>query len=174
MTRKPAVRARVAVFSLILVTLTLIGHTAAEGALPDRLGLALMVVLGFVLANMVMSRKRSTAAVMVFLLGGQAVLHLAATLTSAHNVHSAHGNSVSMVSAHVLLALLATAAVQRMEAIVDAFVALARTILGCAIRMKPLPTSIGAVGVHAPRSLTSMLNAHAYSLRGPPALVACA
>jgi len=174
MTRKPAVRTRVLVFSLILVTLTLIGHAGAEGSLPDRLGLALMVVLGFVLASVVMSRKRSTAVVLFYLIGGQAALHGAATVTSAHSVHVSHGNSVSMVSAHLILALLATIAVQRMESIVDAFVSLARTILGHAVRVVPLPLSTATIGVRFPTSLASLLDSHAYSLRGPPALTSCA
>lgn len=165
--------ARSAAFALGLVLVTLIGHTAAQGALPDFTGLVVMAALAFVTSMLVMSRKRSSVVVFSYLLAGQFALHLVATLTGAHGTDQVHASVTAMMVTHSLLALVLTFVAQHMDRIVEALRSLGRTILG-----RGVPLVLVRVRTHRGFATQSVFPGSysgysPHSRRGPP-LLSCA
>lgn len=160
-------------FALGLMVVTLVGHAAAQGALPDRTGLAAMTALALVTSAAVMSRKRSTLVVFTYLLVGQIALHMVASTTGAHTSHGVHGSVTFMVATHTLLALALTFVALHMDRIVAALQILGRTLLGrhvVALRVNaPAPRFFADTA----SPLTSYLGYSPHSRRGPP-ISACA
>lgn len=157
-------------FALGLLLITLIGHTAAQGALPDLVGLIVMSALALVTSSVVMARKRSNVTVFVYLLVGQFVLHLVATVTGSHGGHTAATSLIPMVVTHTLLALVLTLVAQHMDRIVAELRTLGQTLLGRHVVVhgfvvtsrRPLPITV------APLISSGKFSPH--SLRGPPVL----
>lgn len=157
-------------FALGLLLITLIGHTAAQGALPDLVGLIVMSALALVTSTVVMAHKRSSAAVFAYLLVGQFVLHMVATYTGSHAAHGASVSTSVMVLTHTALALVLTVVAQHMDRIVAMFRTLGQTLLGrhvvvpgpVATLHRPLPITV------APLVSSEKFSPH--SRRGPPVL----
>lgn len=157
-------------FALGLLLITLIGHTAAQGALPDLVGLIVMSALALVTSTVVMAHKRSSAAVFAYLLVGQFVLHMIATITGSHGAHASSMSMTAMVLTHTALALGLTFVAQHMDRIVAMFRTLGQTLLGRHVVVhgivvtshRPLPVTV------APLISSGKFSPH--SLRGPPVL----
>ncbi len=152
--------------------LTLAGHTAAGGA-ADAVGLILVTGLAVVLGWALSTVRLGPARVFGVLVGGQALLHLVLTITSAHG----HGGAAAgpsahaMVAAHLVAALLATAVIVHADGIAAAWQAFLSVLLGTpwtpalAVEGRPSDRSITAPGPSpARRFLTDQV-----VRRGPPA-----
>ena len=166
-------RARSVLFALGLLLITLIGHTAAQGALPDLVGLIVMSALALVTSSVVMARKRSNVTVFVYLLVGQFVLHLVATVTGSHGGHTAATSLIPMVVTHTLLALVLTLVAQHMDRIVAELRTLGQTLLGRHVVVRGITVTSPRAFPRTNTPLTSRARFSPHSRRGPP-VSACA
>jgi hypothetical protein len=165
---------RTAALAVVLTALTLGGHAAGSGRLPDALGLGIVCAISLLLARAVGTHALSLPRLVAFLLGTQALLHMVLTVSHAHG-GAAHGPSAgAMVLGHAVAAVVAATVLTRADAVADRWCAyLASTIATWRLAAVALPTRSpgvvrhGAVGVSRLHSLR-----HRLVRRGPPRVVA--
>jgi hypothetical protein len=158
------------VLGAVLLALTLGGHAAGSGALPDLLGLLLAGGLAFLLARAVSARALPLPRLLAFLLGGQALLHVILTVSHAHGSTAHAPDAAAMVMGHVAAAAVAALVLSRGDALVDRWAA----YLASAIRAWRLtPAAVTAGSAPGPQPLaadTPRLESlrHHVERRGPP------
>lgn len=159
--------------SVALTILTIAGHTAGGGGLPDPIGLVVVSGLAFGLAYAVSAHGMAAARLLAFLLAGQAFLHLVLTLASthAHGMGAASPDPRAMIAGHVVAAVLAAGVLTRCDALVERWLVLLSVMLGAPIRARvdvPEGTRLSASTI-APASRLRTALLRSASRRGPPA-----
>ena len=161
--------------SVALTVLTIAGHTAGGGGLPDPTGLLVVTGLAFGLAYAISAHHVASTRLLAFLLAGQAFLHLVLTFSSAHahSMGAAAPDARAMIAGHVVAAILAAGLLTHSDTLIDRWLAFLRAVLGT-----PPPESapmIRLTGQTTPapapcsRLRDSLLRQD--TRRGPPALL---
>jgi len=115
-----------------LAILTVAGHTSAGGSI-DLAGLALVTLLALLLGAAMSGVGMSGWRVLGVLLGGQALLHLLMTFTAhSHGAGVAGPSAGTMVTAHVIAALLATLVIVHADGLLAAWQRFLSVVLGVA------------------------------------------
>lgn len=115
----------VAVTSLLL---TLSGHAAAGGGLPDLAGLAVVAAVSVAVAVAVARRPIRASAVAPLLLAGQAVSHVVLSVGVHHSAGS--GPPVAMALWHLCAAVGAAAVLAHADRLIERWLTMWSTVLG--------------------------------------------
>ena len=123
---------RALLISGALTVLTIAGHTAGRGSLPDVVGLGAVAGLSFGLAFATSARRLGAERLLGFLLAAQAFLHLVLTFSSphAHGGTSAVMDAPAMIMGHVIAAILAAGLITHADALIDRWLAFLGAVLG--------------------------------------------
>lgn len=160
--------ARATLVSSALIVLTLAGHTAASGALPDVPALALTALIATALTAAVSERRMTLPAMLAYLVGAEALLHV--VLAVAGHGHGSLLPSASMITAHLMAAVGSALVLVEAERILDRWLVLLRRALGSAFpALRPIPAPLTGAVVTGPLTSTLLTLLHARELRGPPA-----
>lgn len=157
-------------FGAVVWLLTLLGHSAGGGALPDLTGLSVAMVLALALGVAVAGRRRGLPALLALLVAGQVLLHLVLSVT-AH----AHGGSLNltMLVSHLGAAVLAALVIDRGEDLVARWAAYLAQAIGVVELVPARPTVLPSRAI-----ATSSADRHTVALehhvvrRGPPTRLA--
>jgi hypothetical protein len=76
--------ARACLVGLLALGLGVVGHVTADGLLPSPVFLAALLVFSVLLSAPLLSRPASSTRIVAMLVGGQAFIHLALTVTAGH------------------------------------------------------------------------------------------
>jgi hypothetical protein len=79
-----ALWARACLVGLLAFGLGVVGHVTADGLLPSPAFLAALLVFSVVLSAPMLTRPASSLRIVALLVGGQAFIHLALTVTAGH------------------------------------------------------------------------------------------
>ncbi|RCG33400.1 MFS transporter [Sphaerisporangium album] len=183
--RLPLRLARSAAFTVVCVSLAVLGHRAAGGSGPASWAVAGGAATVTALATLIAGRERSPQTVIGFLVGTQVFLHLlfgaSGGAGTALRVHLGHGQSlgadVGMAIAHLTATLIAGWWLARGESALWSVlrrlgtlaVRRARRLLTLLERATPAPRRPrpGAAGHVAPAPVRRELR-HCVRRRGPP------
>jgi hypothetical protein len=86
---------RAVALGAVAVLLGVAGHVSAEGLLPGLTGLTILGVVAVVLSLPVVGRRIGPIAMLVHVVAGQTVVHVALTMTAGHRGVDAAGRSPS-------------------------------------------------------------------------------
>ncbi len=171
-TSKPitaAARWRGAATGALTVTLSVLAHTAAGGALPTGSGAALLAVVAATLGALAatMAGGETTRGLLALLASGQVFGHLLLAVAGNHHAATSGSPPLVMVAAHVAAVFVGAALIAAAGRLGDALsrAAHAATTPGCA------PVRVGPAGAmrSADQPLRSALElAASVSHRGPP------
>ena len=166
-------RARAALVAATLLVLTIAGHTAGGGSLPDLVGLALATVIATGLALAASGQRLGIPRILALLLGGQALLHVVLTLAGGHaHDSSATGPGVAaMIAGHVAAAGVAAVVVAYADELIDRWASLVQAAIGSVPSIaSPRRRATAAIAV-APASQRTAIDTllHQVVRRGPPA-----
>jgi len=132
--RPPRHAHRALLTSGALTLLTIAGHTAGRGALPDLLGLGIVAGLSYGLAHATSAVRTSPARLLAFLIAGQALLHVVLTVSSphAHGVAAGGADPTAMALGHVVAAAIAAVVLTHADEVVERWLAFLSALLGSA------------------------------------------
>ena len=85
--------ARAALLTAVTLFLGVAAHVTADGLLPSAAWLVVLALLGVVPCAALLARPASTLRIVVLLAGGQALVHLALTVTAGHAGHAVTGHT---------------------------------------------------------------------------------
>lgn len=186
---------RAALVALVALVTGAAGHVSAEGLLPSVPALLGLLGAGTILSAAALTRPATTRRLVLLLTGGQALVHLALSVTAGHAHAAAHaepalapGAVLAEVAAHAPMAaahLAAAAAVGVWLGVGErslwTLLALARRTLldpllaavaALATLRLPARTPVPARPDGTPPPRSSLLLAATVTRRGPPALLA--
>lgn len=165
--------ARLGLSAAALAILSLAAHSGASGSLPGLAGLVVALLAALALAHGISARPLRLASVAAWLAGSQVLLHLLLAVTGGHGAHGSLLPSGAMLAGHALAAGGAALVLVRAEALIAAWLGLARYLLGT--RFMPVmvvPALVRAVPTSNPAADSLASLAHHVARRGPPRAVA--
>ena len=87
-----AIWARAALLAAVTMFLGVAAHVTADGLLPSTAWLVVFAVLAVVPCAALLARPASALRIVLTLAGGQALVHLALTVTAGHTAHAGSGH----------------------------------------------------------------------------------
>lgn len=112
----------------VLFLLSVIAHSVSAGSLPSLSGLLGAAAVSGALAFAVASQRRNFAWLVLYLVAGQLLVHVAMTAMGHHSVSLLPGSS--MTATHLLAAVLAASVFVKAETIAAAWCRAATFLLG--------------------------------------------
>jgi hypothetical protein len=159
---------RIALLSLVVLFVSLAGHSAASGSLPDATAIALGGAATLSLTVAFAKARRSLLSLLFYVSSMQLLLHTISSLTSHHDQHSLLP-SASMLTFHLLASICAVLVVAFGNQALDLIFSLWRRIL-----WQPRLTALVAREIRGIRRTTPGIHSGLFKYeiwhRGPPTL----
>lgn len=159
--------------ALAVVMLSLLGHAAADGAMPSPVGLLLAVLVGLGLASGTRARM-PLAQLTAVVLGGQALMHLLFAVSGDCGPHGSGSAGLvpsgSMLAGHLVASIAVIGLLRHGDRVLLAWTTLLTSALGVLVEDSCLvPCAAGSCPGDEPSHVRLARLAHApLSRRGPP------
>ena len=159
---------RGAALGVAAVLITILGHSAGHGELPEPGLLLLLLPLAVALGALVAQKRRSGAWVLGFVLALQVLFHLLLTIAAGHGHHGSFLPDVPMLVSHLIAAGAVAVVLTHGDALIHRWIAFWNA-LAIELGWIPAPQAVAAAPVFIePTLVTSSALAHAIARRGPP------
>lgn len=161
--------ARGAVLGAAAVLITVLGHSAGHGALPEPGLLVILLPLGLALGTLAADRRRSGTWILGFVLALQVLFHLLLTIAAGHGHHGSLLPDAPMLVSHLIAATIIATALAHGDALVHRWIEFWHA-LALDLAWTPAPRISAAAPITSPLlARDSVILEHAIARRGPPA-----
>ena len=150
------------------VLITIMGHSAGHGELPEPGLLLLLLPLAVALGALVAHNRRSGAWVLGFVLALQVLFHLLLTIAAGHGHHGSFLPDTQMLVSHLIAAAAVAVVLTHGDALIHRWIAFWQA-LAFELNWRPAPLALASTPVFIePTLIESSALAHVIARRGPP------
>ncbi len=159
---------RGAALGVAAVLITILGHSAGHGELPEPGLILLLLPLAVALGALVAQKRRSGAWVLGFVLALQVLFHLLLTIAAGHGHHGSFLPDAPMLVSHLIAAAAVAVVLTHGDALIHRWIAFWQA-LAFELSWKPAPLAITGTPVYIEPTLApSTALSHVIARRGPP------